>query len=727
MTENIVASKIEKFRTAISEQIFRSTLFNLPRKGTRTLFLENSAKAIFSALATGEALRVGDGVLAPAIGDIAQFSLIANLNDQMICDHGLSSLYCGLGMIEWSDTEAAKPKAAPLVLVPLKAVGSAITGFSVIQVGAPVLNEPLMRHLSVQRSAIPPDEPLAFVPKRSHARIKSFTDQAAIGLFSMVRSTLADRLEEAFAGTFANHPLVTRLLTPSNFAPETQSGDCAYHKDPHLPCDSAQLLALRSASAGQNLVVHGPPGTGKTQTITNILADLLDQEKRVLLMSEATAALEPIFSRLGTNASAENTLNICAGFAKDPRGNHGRLNDLREDLGRLSPDARPALTIATSAAYLAAIPAHWTFDAVIIDEASRMRLSYAVPALSAARQVIIVGDHQQCGPSMIIQLSQDGSVSLESDMSVMDAGMAAKLPAIRLSRHYRSKHPSLIEFSNERFYQRSLICAPSAHALGEFGCILHQVDGCFLGGANQTEAGRVAAAVVDQVRRDPASSTAVIATTYQQCVAIAKAAHALDPSAYQRIELMHASSCQGIERDVIFLSLAFGPDERGVQKRSFGLFSDVDGHKALNVCLTRARKRMEVFSSIQTETVTSEARTPMRALFDFLQSGSDLNGVDEREIENSPLQRFLHLHGYELQQDAQHLLVKADGHFLAAIQLTGAMSIFDERSEKAQLENSGWSTTSLPSEILNLDRIDLDPSIAAVLKDLEDFKRKIEL
>lgn len=726
MTENIVASKIEKFRTAISEQVFRSTLFNLPRKGIRTLFLENSAKAILPALATGENLRIGDGVLSPAVGDIAQFSLIASLDGQMICDHGLSSLYCGLGMIEWSDTEAAKPKLAPLVLVPLKVTGSEITGYSVRQAGAPVLNEALMRHLGVQRSSIPPNEPLTFVPKRAHARIKSFSDQAAIGLFSMVRSTLADRLEEAFAGTFANHPLVARLLTPSALSPATQYDDSATCKDPHLPCDSNQLLALRAASAGQNLVVHGPPGTGKTQTITNILADLLGQEKRVLLLSEAAAALEPILARLGAEASDKNTLNLCAGFSKDPRGNHGRLNDLREDLGRLSPNDRPVLTIATSAAYLAAIPAHWTFDAVIIDEASRMRMSYAVPALSAASQVIIVGDHQQCGPSMIIQLSQDGSVSFESDMSVMDAGMAAKLPAVRLSRHYRSKHRSLIEFSNERFYQRSLICAPSAHALGEFGCILHHVDGCFVGGANQTEAQAVAAAVVDQVRRDPASSAAVIATTYHQCVVIAKAAHALDPSAYQRIEIMHASSCQGIERDVVFLSLAFGPDERGVQKRSFGLFSDVDGQKALNVCLTRARKRMEVFSSIHTEALTSEARTPMRALIDFLHSGAELNSIDERESENSPLQRLLHLHGYELEEDAHHLLVKFDGQYLAAIQLTGAMSLFDERSERAQLENSGWNITSLPAEIMSLDRIELDPCIAAVLKDLDTFKRKIE-
>jgi very-short-patch-repair endonuclease len=67
---------------------------------------------------------------------------------------------------------------------------------------------------------------------------------------------------------------------------------------PVLPTDSSQLGALTTARGGCHLVVHGPPGTGKSQTIANLIADTLAQGKKVLFVSAKMAALDVVHDRL---------------------------------------------------------------------------------------------------------------------------------------------------------------------------------------------------------------------------------------------------------------------------------------------------------------------------------------------------------------------------------------------------------------------------------------------
>ena len=66
-----------------------------------------------------------------------------------------------------------------------------------------------------------------------------------------------------------------------------------------IPADGAQAQAIAAARAGHSFVLEGPPGTGKSQTITNILADQLAQGRRVLFVAEKGAALDVVRHRLG--------------------------------------------------------------------------------------------------------------------------------------------------------------------------------------------------------------------------------------------------------------------------------------------------------------------------------------------------------------------------------------------------------------------------------------------
>src|SRR5690606_22250811 len=65
-----------------------------------------------------------------------------------------------------------------------------------------------------------------------------------------------------------------------------------------LPADSSQLSAVLTASQGKNFVLIGPPGTGKSQTIANLIAQSLAQGRRVLFVSEKIAALDVVYRRL---------------------------------------------------------------------------------------------------------------------------------------------------------------------------------------------------------------------------------------------------------------------------------------------------------------------------------------------------------------------------------------------------------------------------------------------
>ena len=67
---------------------------------------------------------------------------------------------------------------------------------------------------------------------------------------------------------------------------------------PVLPADGSQLAALAYGTGGAHLVIHGPPGTGKSQTISNLIADAIGRNKKVLFVSSKMAALNVVHQRL---------------------------------------------------------------------------------------------------------------------------------------------------------------------------------------------------------------------------------------------------------------------------------------------------------------------------------------------------------------------------------------------------------------------------------------------
>ncbi|WP_284962761.1 DEAD/DEAH box helicase, partial [Cutibacterium acnes] len=135
---------------------------------------------------------------------------------------------------------------------------------------------------------------------------------------------------------------------------------------------------------------------------------------------------------------------------------------LRELMSKI-PDALTKLTPCllmsplSIAQYLAANSS--VFDVVIFDEASQIPVWDAIGAIARGKQVVMVGDPKQLPPTSFFDRAEStqDDVDVEADLeSILDECISANLPIRNLNWHYRSRHESLIAFSNQRYYESKL-------------------------------------------------------------------------------------------------------------------------------------------------------------------------------------------------------------------------------------------------------------------------------
>ena len=106
---------------------------------------------------------------------------------------------------------------------------------------------------------------------------------------------------------------------------------------------------------------------------------------------------------------------------------------------------------------------NFKFDLIIFDEASQMPTSEAVGAIARGTNMIVVGDPKQMPPTNFFSTNNIDEENIEKEdiESILDDCLALSLPSNHLLWHYRSKHESLITFSNSQFYDNSLLTFPS--------------------------------------------------------------------------------------------------------------------------------------------------------------------------------------------------------------------------------------------------------------------------
>ncbi|MBE7101148.1 MAG: DUF4011 domain-containing protein [Clostridiales bacterium] len=281
------------------------------------------------------------------------------------------------------------------------------------------------------------------------------------------------------------------------------------------------------------------------------------------------------------------------------------------------------------------------FDLVIFDEASQIPTAEAICSIARGKAAVIVGDPKQLPPTSFFNTHYVDEENLENeDMeSVLDDCLAINMPQRHLTWHYRSKHESLIAFSNATYYDNRLCTFPSPDALASKVC-LQLVEGTYDRGMTKRNKVEGDAVVEEVLRRlsDPAlrkSSMGVVTFSNVQKEYIERKLTAeiirrkLDEVAYEREEplfVKNLENVQGDERDVILFSVCYGPDSTGRISLNFGPLNQVGGWRRLNVAVSRAREEMVVFSSmtgamIDLSKTKSKGVAGLKAFLDFAEKG----------------------------------------------------------------------------------------------------------
>jgi superfamily I DNA and/or RNA helicase len=247
----------------------------------------------------------------------------------------------------------------------------------------------------------------------------------------------------------------------------------------------------------------------------------------------------------------------------------------------------------------------------------------------------------------------DGNAGAESD-ALAGAARVAELESVltlceargvntkMLRWHYRSRHPSLIEVSNDAFYGRSLFLPPSpVNGRDGEGFVLKRVPGAYDRGGkrtNEIEAKAIVEALIDHAGRNPDNSAGIVTFSTAQRDLILnlldearRRAATLDSFLNDRADetfVKNLENVQGDERDHIFVSIGYGPRAAGsrLDSMNFGPVSTDGGQRRLNVLFTRARRRCEVFCSfdpadIDTNRATSEGVKVLKRYLTYAETG----------------------------------------------------------------------------------------------------------
>lgn len=380
-------------------------------------------------------------------------------------------------------------------------------------------------------------------------------------------------------------------------------------------------------------------------------------------------------------------------------------------------------------------PGTAVFDLILIDEASQMTPEMAAGALARGAQIVVVGDPKQLPPTNffknraeeIDEDEDDDGLDVDNE-SILDLAFSRLNDRRRLKWHYRSQHASLIQFSNRQFYDSELVVFPSPITSDDFlGVKSRFVGGAYEGRVNVKEAEAVIEALVGFIYARPELTYGVVAMNTLQRELIFQEFERLKTEnkvvrdyaeakegTVDELFIKNLENVQGDERDVILISTLYGPPPGGgrVMQR-FGLFNRKDGHRRLNVLVTRARMATLVFTSVRPSdiVVTETSSHGVRAFREYLSYADGAATADDSEggVPDSDFEEFVAervracgyevlpqvgVEGFRIDLGIKHPAFPSG--FLAGVECDGAsyhssLSVRDrDRIRQDVLERLGW-------------------------------------
>lgn len=285
---------------------------------------------------------------------------VYNQANSIFEEQGYPVLYLAMGFLQWSETKSSvKSPRAPLVLVPveLKRIGKG-RNFGIQWTGDEVFTsitlQAKMKEFGIEIPEFEMPEDASGIQEYFRAVLAATREktewkvipEVCLDLFNFRKFVMYKDLDPATWPEDmppAEHPLIQKVFNPKEPECEVQgfkeeevdlklSAKDTYHI---MDADSSQIAVIEDVKAGKDLVVEGPPGTGKSQTIANTIAELLAQGKSVLFVSEKMAALQVVKSRLDNAGLGE----LCLEVHSHQTRKKAVLEELEKTLNREEPPA----------------------------------------------------------------------------------------------------------------------------------------------------------------------------------------------------------------------------------------------------------------------------------------------------------------------------------------------------------------------------------------------------
>lgn len=443
---------------------------------------------------------------------------------------------------------------------------------------------------------------------------------------------------------------------------------------------------------------------------------------------------------------------------------HKPIRKLISDAGNVIQDIKPVFMMSPLSVSTFLPPGSIEFDLVIFDEASQIKPVDALSPILRGNKTVVVGDSKQLPPTSFF----DVDLELDNEDEQADAGDMESIlglfegkgaPNRMLRWHYRSEHESLIAVSNYEFYNNDLVLFPSPDvSRTNSGVKYHYFDDTYYEPGrgksyNKGEAKKIIEAIKLHAQQSPELSLGIAAFSKSQMNVILDEIELLrrQDSSYESFFNNHPDepffvknleNVQGDERDVIFISIGYGKNQDGYVSMNFGPLNRDGGERRLNVLITRARKRCEIFTNlhhqdIDTSRTTAKGMVALKRYLKFAETGElDLpiiTGEGADSFFEEDVAHELRQHGYSVEYQVGSAGFKIDigvrnaenpSEFILGIECDGARyhsarSARDrDRIRQQVLERIGWKIYRVWSTDWFLNR---DKEVAKLLQTIKHY------